>query len=259
MVTAQKREEALQDVPISVSAFSADLLDAKGIADPKDLPLATPGLTLGSQAGFTVTYLRGVGSDAFLMADPSVALYIDGIYFPFSHGLAQNFGAVERVEVLKGPQGTLFGRNAVGGAISVVTKAPNFERAEGSVQVAVSDNDSVETRAHVNLPLSDDLAFSVSSLYNTADNYMSGTVFHEPLPKETSRGARVKLRWAPVEALDLTVAGFKLEQSGVSSMFALNSAPSVLSQAAGISANTSYKGDVDAPVFFDLDNRVLYT
>ena len=93
IVTSQKREENLQDVPISINAFSAETLDARGIADPKDLPLATPGLTVGSQAGFTVTYLRGVGSDGFLLADPSVALYIDGIYFPFAHGQAQNFGA----------------------------------------------------------------------------------------------------------------------------------------------------------------------
>src|SRR5690606_24695221 len=106
VVTAQKREENLQDVPISVTALSADALDARGISDSRDLPLATPGLTITNAAGFALTYMRGIGTDAFFMTDPSVALYIDGIYFPFSHGAAQSFGAIERIEVLKGPQGT---------------------------------------------------------------------------------------------------------------------------------------------------------
>jgi iron complex outermembrane recepter protein len=79
-------------------------------------------------AGFSVVYIRGVGTDAFLpSADASISTYIDGIFFPFTHGLVQSFGAVERVEVLKGPQGTLFGRNSTGGAISVITKAPTDE------------------------------------------------------------------------------------------------------------------------------------
>src|SRR3546814_15397297 len=72
-------------------------------------------------AGFSIIYIRGIGTDAFLpSADASVATYIDGIFFPFTHGLVQSFGAVERVEVLKGPQGTLFGRNSTGGAINVI-------------------------------------------------------------------------------------------------------------------------------------------
>lgn len=259
VVTAQKREENLMDVPISAAAFSADMLDAKGIIDPKDLPLATPGLTLGSTAGFTVTYLRGVGSDAFLMADPSVALYIDGIYFPFAHGLAQNFGAIERVEVLKGPQGTLFGRNAVGGAINVISKSPDFHDAETEVQVSYANYDDLQTRAHVNVPLTDAFALSVSALYTSADNYRDGMAGGKPLPKEISRGARVKLRWAPVETLDLTLAGFKLRQSGVNTMFATNSDPSLIGQAAGIRPQTGYDGVVDSDdVFFSLDNTVIY-
>src|SRR5690606_4763471 len=115
VVTAQKREENLQDVPISIQAFTADMLSARGIEDPKALQLATPGLQYSVVGGYSVVYLRGVGTDAFVpSADPSVATYIDGVYYAFGHGLAQALGSVERVEVLKGPQGTLFGRNSTG-------------------------------------------------------------------------------------------------------------------------------------------------
>lgn len=137
VVTAQKREENAQDVPISVTAFSGDLLEAKGIDDPSKLSSVTPGLTYNIATGFTFIYIRGIGSDAFLTADPSVASYIDGVYYPFSSGLSQSFGKVERVEVLKGPQGTLFGRNSTGGAISITTETPSTSF-NGSIETAYS-------------------------------------------------------------------------------------------------------------------------
>src|SRR5690606_2882915 len=120
VVTAQKREENLQDVPISIQACSADQLDAGGLMTVRDLALATPSLQFTELASYSLIYLRGVGTDMFVAsADPSVATYIDGLYFPSSHSMAQSFGALERVEALKGPPGTLFGRNSTGGATSV--------------------------------------------------------------------------------------------------------------------------------------------
>src|SRR5688572_30056217 len=80
VVTAQKREESIQDVPISVEAFSAEQLDAQGVLDVEDLPQLTPGLSVTTQLGFTSTFLRGVGSDAFILADPSVTIYVDDVY-----------------------------------------------------------------------------------------------------------------------------------------------------------------------------------
>ena len=128
LVTAQKRTENVQDVPISVQAFSGDMLAAKGIGDPIDLPTITPGLTYSAITGFALVYLRGIGSDVFLPnGEASVATYVDNVYFPLNAGLAQSFGSLERLEVLKGPQGTLFGRNTTGGAINITTKAPSHE------------------------------------------------------------------------------------------------------------------------------------
>ena len=257
VVTAQKREENLQDVPISINAFTAETLDARGIVDPKDLPQVTPGLYIGANAGYTITYLRGVGSDAYLLGDPSVALYIDGVYFPFAHGQAQNFGSIERVEVLKGPQGTLFGRNAVGGAISVTTEAPSFTDAAGSVQVGYGSYDDLQTKAQINLPLGDTFAIGISGLYNAADNYRDGRVAGEPLPQEVTKGARVRLRWAPIESLDITLSGFRLEQTGTGTMFATNGDPSPTFSAL-IQPQTGIDGVNDAPDYFSLENTVFY-
>jgi iron complex outermembrane recepter protein len=104
IVTAQKREQSLQDVPIAISAFSEEQLDARGIVSVKDLGTAVPGLQFSDLAGYNLIYLRGVGTDAFVpSADPSVATYLDGVYFPSGHNMVQSFGALERIEVLRGP------------------------------------------------------------------------------------------------------------------------------------------------------------
>lgn len=257
MVTAQKRSENSQDVPIAINAFSGETLDARGITDPMDLPQVTPGLNIGSQAGYTVTFLRGVGSDAYLLADPSVAMYIDNVYFPFAHGAAQSFGTVERIEVLKGPQGTLFGRNAVGGAISVVSKAPSFEGVNGSLLASYGNYNDLDTKFYINIPVTDTFALDISGIYNTTDNYRDGIAAGRPLPQERTKGGRIKLLWAPSESFDISLAAFKLQQDGVSSMFATNSDPSPAFEAL-ITPQTGIDGENDAPVYFELDNEVFY-
>ncbi|WP_428313028.1 TonB-dependent receptor [Hydrocarboniphaga sp.] len=257
VVTAQKREENLQDVPISISAFSSDTLDAKGIVDLKDLARATPGLSITSTAGYTVTYLRGVGSDAFLLADPSVALYVDNVYYPLGQGQAQNLGLVERVEVLKGPQGTLFGRNAVGGAINVVLKKPDFQQTEVSLQSTFGRFDTAQERAYVSVPLSDTLAFSVGGTYDSAENYIDGEIGtpRRPLPRETAKGARAAVRWAPAEVVELNLSALRTQSSGVSTLFAVNTDPAPLFSAV-IQPQDPYHGAVDSVPRSDVKNTV---
>ncbi|MGQ0696628.1 MAG: TonB-dependent receptor [Panacagrimonas sp.] len=124
-VTAQRREQNLQDVPISISAVTAESLQAMGVDGTEDLAAASPGLILTRQFGGATPYIRGVGTPSALGGNESaVALYIDGIYVPQLTALTFSFNNIERVEVLKGPQGTLFGRNATGGLIQVVTREP---------------------------------------------------------------------------------------------------------------------------------------
>ena len=259
VVTAQKRAESIQDVPISVGAFSGETLDVRGVTDTMKLPQLTPGLTVTPQASFAIIYLRGIGTDAFLMADPSVALYVDDIYFPFAHGFAQNFGAVERVEVLKGPQGTLFGRNAVGGAINVITKAPGMEP-EAAVQLGYGNYDDLQTRGYVSFPIwSEKLAASLAATYNEKDDFREGTVGGRPLPQDVSKAVRFKLRSTPIESIDVTFAALRLEQpSGLGTQLAFNTAPSQLGRTLGIQPQSPYEGSVDEPVHFSLENTVYY-
>ena len=257
IVTAQKREENLQDVPISISAFSSGTLDAKGIVDLKDLARATPGLSITSTAGYTVTYLRGVGSDAFLLADPSVALYVDGVYYPLGQGQAQNLGLVERVEVLKGPQGTLFGRNAVGGAINVVLKKPDLAYPEVSLQTSFGRFDTRQGRIYASIPLTDTLAFSVGGTYDSAENYIDGTIGTpgRPLPRETARGARAAALWAPNDVIELNLSALRTESSGVSTLFSLNNDPAPLFQGV-IQPQDPYHGTLDSVPYSDIENTV---
>lgn len=128
VVTAQRRAERLQDVPISVQAQTAGQLEQKGIDGLQDLGEIVPSLSVSSAVGFAITYLRGVGSTAIGPGiETPVSIYVDGIYYASSTSALFDFNNIERIEVLKGPQGTLFGRNATGGLIQVVTGDPDQE------------------------------------------------------------------------------------------------------------------------------------
>lgn len=259
VVTAQKREEDLRDVPLSVQAFSGDLLDAQGITDQNDLTRVTPGLQVATQVAFTTVFMRGIGSDAFLTADPSVATYIDGIYFPSATGLAQEFGAVDRVEVLKGPQGTLFGRNATGGAINVITKAPDFDASSVSAQVSWAEYPDFQSRMHVNIPLTDSLAANVTALYNETDHFVDALAAGEPLSRDRTRAARARVRWAPADWMDLTVSGFLYRARTPSTTFTPHQETTPLARLLlGGPGQPPRRAELDTPNFNNLDNEVLY-
>ena len=229
MVTAQKREESQQDVPIAIQAFSGGALEAMGIEDPTQIGRIVPGFQYSSTAGYTLLYLRGVGTDAFVpSSDPSVATYIDGIYMPSAHGVIQSFGGIERVEVLKGPQGTLFGRNATGGAISVITKEPNAEEVEAEVGIEYGNFSSRRLKAYFSMPVTDSLAISLSGIYHRADEYY--TQLNRDLPEVRTDALRVKLNYHPTDNLELRLAYFTAEQDELSSVIAENNNPSLLGQ-----------------------------
>jgi iron complex outermembrane receptor protein len=126
VVTAQRRGERLQDVPISVDAFGAAQLEAAGVSSTADLPIVTPGLIFGQQAGYAQPFLRGVGTVAVGPGvENPVALYVDNVYYGSVPGSVTSLNNIEQIEVDKGPQGTLFGRNATGGLIQITTKVPS--------------------------------------------------------------------------------------------------------------------------------------
>ncbi|HET8882042.1 MAG TPA: TonB-dependent receptor plug domain-containing protein, partial [Solimonas sp.] len=228
IVTARKRKEPVQDVPVSVSAFSGDELDARGLDGVRDLQQVVPGLTVTDLGGYNMVYLRGIGTDIFIpSSEPSVATYIDGVYFPSGHSLAQSFGAIDHIEVLKGPQGTLFGRNSTGGAISIWSKNPG-RQAETSIQTSYAPRfDDTRTRVYTSLPFGADLAASLSAYYNRADNvYQLDNGSDDHLPPEIGKGARLKIGIDFSDEVSLQLTGFVAQQRGTSTTASANVNPS---------------------------------
>ncbi|AKH69063.1 outer membrane receptor protein [Spongiibacter sp. IMCC21906] len=231
-VTAQKREENSQDVPITIQAFSAEKLDAFNVESTADLQKITPGLTFTKTLGYTLIYLRGVGSEAFLPnADPSVATYIDGINIPALQGKQDALGPVKRVEVLKGPQGTLFGRNATAGAISIITEDPPVDEIVGNIKYNRGNYDSHEYQAYLGAPVPgvEGLGFTLAAFKDTHENYGTNFSNGEPRPwRETfSEGARVKIKWDFLDDFTLTFMGSYINQFNAN-MVQENTRPSLI-------------------------------
>lgn len=168
VVTAQKRAENVQDVPIAISAFTAAALQERAVGNVSQLSGLAPNVTLDAGAPFSgsssvlAAYIRGIGSNDFAFnIDPGVGIYVDGVYLARTVGANQDLLDVERIEVLKGPQGTLFGRNTIGGAISIVTRDPgDVFRLQGDITTG-SDN-LFQVRATADLPITDSLHSSIT-------------------------------------------------------------------------------------------------
>src|SRR5690606_14020574 len=168
VVTAQRRAENVQDVPIAITAFSAEALQERAIGNVSGLSAITPNVTLDASTAFSGSNavlgatIRGIGSSDFAFnIDSAVGVYLDGVYLGRSIGANQDLLDVERIEVLKGPQGTLFGRNTIGGAISIVTMNPGDEfRVRGDVTVGSFSR--IQTRGMVELPITTGLSSSLA-------------------------------------------------------------------------------------------------
>ncbi len=175
IVTATRRETTLQKTPLAVSAFSQATLDRQQVTNVTDLARFVPSLQFnqqGDQSAVLLT-LRGIGNDtAFTeVADPEVAIYIDGIYSARAQGATVLFYDLERAEALRGPQGTLFGRNATAGALSLITAKPNFDGLHGYVEGIAGDYNRVGTRGAINVPITNNLAARFAFVTEQHDGY----------------------------------------------------------------------------------------
>ncbi|MYE13466.1 MAG: TonB-dependent receptor [Gammaproteobacteria bacterium] len=141
LVTAERRTQNLQETPIAITALSADTIEQTGMDQMEELQFVVPSLTYGMQSTYSLVAIRGVGSDVVTTAEPSIATYEDGVYtgLSFTHNVP-GFD-LERIEVLRGPQGTLYGRNALGGVVNFISKAPSFEP-EANVVATLGDFDT---------------------------------------------------------------------------------------------------------------------
>jgi len=208
VVTARKREESLQDTPISITAFGSADLEARQLTSIHQISESTPNLIFdpsstgsGSSAASSAT-IRGVGQGDFtLNTDPAVGIYVDGVYLTRSIGGLVNLLDIERVEVLRGPQGTLFGKNTIGGAINITTIKPN-ENYEGRAEVTIGRFDQRDGMVTFNIPLTDNLYSRTSLVMRNKDGYMDRADGQEVADTDSQSG-RVALRWLPTDNLEI--------------------------------------------------------
>ncbi|MFK7975076.1 MAG: TonB-dependent receptor [Halioglobus sp.] len=213
VVTARRREEGLQSAPIAISAFSGDTLDYRGVTRLDEISNFVPSLTLennpafGGSSNSAAIFLRGVGQKDFLpTSEPGVGLYLDGVYIARSVGGILDLVDIERLEVLRGPQGTLFGRNTIGGAISVTTIKPDpSEDFQGKVSAAIGTDDRLNLSGSVMLPISDTLAARASIASFQQDGYVDRADGID-LGDDDTVTARVAFAWLPSDRLRVDIA-----------------------------------------------------
>jgi iron complex outermembrane receptor protein len=169
VVTAQRRSENIQNVPISVSAITADTLESLGAQGVMDLSSTAPGLYVGRQLASPLIYIRGIGTTSTQGGQESpTALYVDGVYYHNLPGLNFSFNNIERIEVLKGPQGTLFGRNATGGLVQIITKDPS-EDTSVKVGMSVANYDTIAGKLYATTGFGENLAADIAFVGSDQD------------------------------------------------------------------------------------------
>jgi len=206
IVTAERTEKSLQDTPISVVALNSQALERLGVSNVADIASSIPNMKMmsfGISATTIRTYIRGVGNvDSQIVLDSPVGMYLDGVYMARSVGLVADTADIERVEVLRGPQGTLFGRNTTGGAVNIVTKRPS-EDLEFSQLLSGGEYGLFKSRTSVNLPLGDTAAARVTYQKHKRDGWIDNDGSGDDFHAYDRDSFRADLRWRPTE--DLTV------------------------------------------------------
>ncbi|WP_188237223.1 TonB-dependent receptor [Sphingopyxis sp. LK2115] len=232
VVTAQKRSQNLQSVPVAVSAIDSNALKAKGITDTTDLMGALPSLQITTPYGKTQPNfsLRGVSvANEFAASTASpVGVYVDEVYQSFRASHGQQLYDLDRVEVLRGPQGTLYGRNTTGGAISFFTKAPDLGRNNGYLTLGYGNYDTKTAEGAVELTLvPDQLGIRVAGTYSKGDGWLYNRAQSRYIGTTDSLAGRATIRWKPSDRLDVRLKIYGARDNP------LAAAPFALGQLAG--------------------------
>src|SRR5688572_20830351 len=214
VVTAQRREQSIYDVPVAISAFSPETIERQGITDLVDIGKFVPNLNVtGFSAGHTSSanpFIRGIGlQDHLITTEPGVGVYVDGIYLGRQVGQNWNLTNIERVEVLRGPQGTLYGRNSIGGAINIITRKPGDEQG-GRVSLTTGSRGRLNGDVYADLPISDEFAMSFSLAYQRRDGLGDFLLIEDP-NKEVGEmqdiSGRIAMQWKPTDKLTFLLTG----------------------------------------------------
>ena len=230
LVTAEKRSESLQDLSQAITVLTGEDLDTRQVTSFVDLSAIAPGVNIAKNEGFkTVITIRGVGNEANqnAIANPSVSYHLDGIYVASPFALQTDFLDLERIEVLRGPQGTLFGQNSTGGAINVITTAPSMDGSFGKADLTLGDYGLVKARAAYNLPLSDTLAMRASVISNKRDGFTENLTLGQDLDDANSLSARVRLLYEPSDNFraNFTAQYFDEDRNGAAQKGLLDPTP----------------------------------
>lgn len=260
VVTAQKRAQNVQDVPIAISAFTADALKERAVQNISQLSALTPNVNLDAGTPFSAStsvlaaYIRGIGSDDFAFnIDPGVGVYLDGVYLARTVGANQDLLDVERIEILKGPQGTLFGRNTIGGAISIVTRDPaSTFKVRGDF--TTGQYNLFQGRGSVDLPITNNLRSSITFNVKRQDGFLKRVPFPDQrannAPSFTNFSAadyasaqdegaantasiRGKLKWSNGSGISVMLAGDYTKDRGTSANSVIGIFPNVPGNFAG--------------------------
>jgi len=214
VVQARRREENLQDVPISIAAFGGESLADRSVVTTDQLTQLAPNVQFSAVApssgnsASSAVFIRGVGQSDFIgSTDPGVGLYIDGVYVARSAGSALSLLDVNRVEILRGPQGTLFGRNTIGGAVQIFSNEPELGDTYGSLTLGVGDFGRFEGRGFVNAPVSDNAALRVAAIYRNRNGYVENITTGVDQANVDTFAARASLLWEPTDNLEVIVRG----------------------------------------------------
>jgi len=246
VVTARRREESIQDTPIAVSAFGASVLEERQVRTTQDLELITPSLQfkpagqLSGNTAATVVFIRGVGQlDPTAAVDPGVGIYLDEVYLGRAVGGLIDFGDIAGVEVLRGPQGTLFGRNTIGGAILVRTHKPEVAESRTQARFRLGADNLYEGFLTTNQPLGDKAAARIAGGFRKRDGYVTRVFDGLDLGNDDSYSLNGGLNWEVSEDVDLFLRAdyTKRDENGAPFSFAgINESapvPAIVSVAAG--------------------------
>jgi iron complex outermembrane receptor protein len=206
VVTAQKREESLQDVGIAITALSEEQLVDAHVVNVQDLQGMVPGLTLGESFGFAQIMIRGVGTDnPFSGGDPSVAMHVDGVVIGQSSAQLGSLFDLERIEVLRGPQGTLYGRNTTGGSINVITAKPT-EELSGYGRFTAGNYGLFQGEGAIGGPLTDQLRGRVAVKIEERDGYGENLADDGEIDDASRQSVRGHLQWLATDDFDAMVS-----------------------------------------------------
>ncbi len=220
IVTANRRAQNQQDVPVAVSAVTAELAQKLGVSDIATLTNVVPGFTFNRQSSGAQPFIRGVGNQSATIGnEPSVAMFVDDVYIPTSNAAIFEFNNIDSVEVLKGPQGTLFGRNATGGVVHVHTRDPSLTETSANIELGYGNYETITAKALVNLPVSDNVALNVAAYQvNQGDGWGHDIYTGSDLFTRRAWGLRGKLLFQLGDRTELLLSGGYNYQKGTQGM-----------------------------------------